>query len=166
LQHKNTNDQITGYEYDVLGNLRSVSSNGIQIEYVIDTRNRRIGKKVNGQFVQGFLYKDSLNPVAELDASGQIVSLFVYGSKSNIPDYLVKGDKAYRIISDHLGSPRLVINVADGSVVQRIDYDAFGNITFDSNPNFQPFGFVGGLYDQGIMMLRLGVGQLKIQSDL
>jgi len=35
--------------------------------YVIDGRNRRIGKKVNGTLVQGFLYKDQLNPIAELD---------------------------------------------------------------------------------------------------
>ena len=86
LKQKNDNGQITDYDYDVLGNLRSVS-NGQQIDYVIDARNRRIGKKINGQLVQGFLYLGSLNPVAELDGQGNVVSQFVYGSKANVPDY-------------------------------------------------------------------------------
>ena len=28
-----------------------------------------------------------------------------------------------------------------------MDYDEFGNVIYDSNPGFQPFGFAGGLYD-------------------
>ena len=38
-----------------------------------------------------------------------------------------KRDTIYQIITDHLGSPRLVVNVATGVVVQRIDYDEFGD---------------------------------------
>jgi hypothetical protein len=74
---------------------------------------RRIGKKVNGTLVQGFLYQNQLNPVAELDGTGTLVSRFVYGSKGNVPDYLVKGGMTYRIISDHLGSPRLRREIGD-----------------------------------------------------
>jgi YD repeat-containing protein len=62
LRRKNENGQVTEYNYDVLGNLRSVQlPNGNQIEYVIDARNRRIGKKVNGVLTQAFLYQGSLN---------------------------------------------------------------------------------------------------------
>ena len=53
------------------------------------------------------------NPVAELDGSGDLVSRFVYASKGNVPDYMVKGGVTCRIISDHLGSPRLVINTGN-----------------------------------------------------
>jgi uncharacterized protein RhaS with RHS repeats len=53
----------------------------------------------------------------------------------------VKGFTTYRIVSDHLGSPRLVINTGTGAIEQRLHYDAFGNITTDTNPGFQPFGF-------------------------
>ena len=74
------------------------------IECAVDGQNRRIGKKVNGTLVQGFLY-------------------------------------TYRIVSDHLGSVRWVMNTADGSIAQRIDCDAFGDILLDINPGFQPFGF-------------------------
>jgi RHS repeat-associated protein len=69
---------------------------------------------------------------------------------------MVHGSTNYRILSDHLGSVRLVINTADGTVAQRIDYDEFGNITSDTNPGFQPFGFAGGLYDADTGLTRFG----------
>ena len=77
------------------------------IEYVIDGANRRVGKKVNGVLVQAWLYGDRLNPVAALDGAGNVAARFVYGSKPNVPDTMVKGGVTYRILSDHLGSPRL-----------------------------------------------------------
>ncbi len=158
LQTKTVASQtVTVYNYDVLGNLRTVElPDGTQIEYVIDGGNRRIGRKINGALVQGFLYKDSLNPVAELDGNGSAVSRFVYGSKGNVPDYMVRDGKTYRIISDHLGSPRLVVDISNGAVVQRMDYDIFGNVVLDSNPGFQPFGFAGGIYDPDIGLMRFG----------
>jgi len=135
----------TTYTYDVLGNLtRVVLPDTTQIDYVVDGANRRIGRKVDGTLVQGFLYGDALNPVAELDGTGTVVARFVYGSKPNVPDYMVKGATTYRIVSDHLGSPRLVIDTATGAIAQRMDYDAFGNVLSDTNPGFQPFGLVGG----------------------
>jgi RHS repeat-associated protein len=149
--------QTATYNYDVLGNLKSVILPGsVTIEYVIDGQNRRIGKKVNGTLVQGFLYQNQLNPVAELDGTGSIVSRFVYGTKANVPDYMVKGGVTYRIVSDHLGSPRLVVNASDGTIAQRLDYDEFGSITLDTSPGFQPFGFAGGLYDQQTGLVRFG----------
>ena len=147
----------TNYVYDELGNLVSVTMpDGTLIEYVIDGQNRRIGKKVNGTLVQGFLYENQLRPVAELDGSNTIVSRFVYATKVNVPEYMIKNGVTYRIITDHLGSPRLVINVADGTVVQRVDYDEFGNVTLDTNSGFQPFGSAGGLLDQQTKLTRFG----------
>jgi len=78
------------------------------------------------------------------------------GSKPNVPDYMVKGGVTYRIISDHLGSPRLVVNTADGTIAQRMDYDDWGKVTQDTNPGFQPFGFAGGIYDRDTGLIRFG----------
>lgn len=69
---------------------------------------------------------------------------------------MVKGGVTYRIITDQLGSPRLVVNVTTGVVAQRIDYDEFGQVLSDSNPGFQPFGFAGGLYDRDTKLVRFG----------
>ncbi len=114
----------------------------------MDGLNRRIGKKVSGALDTAWLYKDGLNPIAELDGAGAVVSRFVYASRGNVPDYMIKGGVTYRIISDHLGSPRLVIDTTTDAVVQLMDYDTFGNVIADTNPGFQPFGFAGGLYDR------------------
>ena len=161
LLSKTDSGEITQYDYDVLGNLKKVVipstvEGSLTIDYLIDGRNRRIGKQVNGTLVQGFLYQDQLNPVAELDGNGNIVSTFVYGSKANVPDYMIKGGMIYWVVSDHLGSPRLVINTIDGSIAQQMDYDVWGNVVNDTNPGFQPFGFAGGLYDQHTGQVRFG----------
>jgi YD repeat-containing protein len=69
----------TTYTYDALGNLLHVElPSGDQIDYLVDGENRRIGKKVNGVLVQGFLYESQLEPVAELDSNGNLVARFVY----------------------------------------------------------------------------------------
>ena len=106
--------------------------------------------------MQGFLYADQLRIVAELNGSNQVVSRFVYGSMPNVPDYMVRSGVTYRLVTDHLGSPRLVVNMANGSVAQRLDYDEFGNVLTDTNPGFQPFGFAGGLYDRDAKLVRFG----------
>lgn len=111
---------------------------------------------MNGTLAQGFLYQNQLNPVAELDGTGAVVSRFVYASKGKVPDYLVKSGVRYRIISDHLGSPRLVVNVTTGAIVQQMDYDEFGQVITDTTPGFQPFGFAGGLYDRDTKLVRFG----------
>jgi len=50
-----------------------------------------------------------------------------------------------------------VITDVNGTVVKRIDYDAFGNIITDSNPSFEiPFGFAGGLHDRDTGLVRFG----------
>jgi RHS repeat-associated protein len=158
LQSKTIGGQTTSYQYDTLGNLMAVTlPDGTQVSYLIDGQTRRIGKQVNGTLVQGFLYQDDLHPIAELDGSNTVVSRFVYASRRNVPDYLSQGGTIYRIIADHLGSPRLVVNTTTGQVVQRMDYDAFGNVTRDTNPGFQPFGFAGGLYDRETQLVRFGV---------
>lgn len=107
LQSKTSDGSATRYDYDGLGNLRKVTfADGNVIDYFIDGQNRRIGKKVNNVLTQGLLYQDSLRPIAELDGNNAIVSRFVYGEQGNVPAYLVKGGIAYRIVTDHLGSPR------------------------------------------------------------
>ena len=157
--------QTTSYTYDLLGNLKSVVlPDNREIDYLVDGLNRRVGKKVNGTLVQGFLYQDTLNPVAELDTNNNIVSRFVYASKSNVPDYMIKNGVTYRIISDHLGTPRIILNAADGSVVQRMDYDVWGNVINDTNPGFQPFGFAGGLYDRDTKLTHFGSRDYDAQS--
>ncbi|MEO0593892.1 MAG: RHS repeat-associated core domain-containing protein [Myxococcota bacterium] len=167
LWTKSVGSDVTEYEYDVWGNLRSVDlpesvdPGAADIEYTIDGQNRRVGKWRNGELVQELLYQDQLNPVAVRDradgSSSWTTKRFVYASRPNVPDFMVVNESdTYRLLVDQVGSVRAVVNVDTGAVAQVIDYDEFGRVLSDSNPGFQPFGFAGGLYDQDTDLVRFG----------
>jgi RHS repeat-associated protein len=163
LQKTTGGSAATTYQYDVFGNLRQATlPSGVIIDYTIDAANRRVGKTLtvggNSTLIQAFVYDDQRRIAAELDATGTVRSRFVYGSRTNVPDYMVNNAGTYRILADHLGSPRLVVNVATGAIEQRIDYDEYGRATLvQGSWSAQPFGFAGGLYDADTKLVRFGV---------
>ena len=157
LRKKIVGADTTIYAYDALGNLTRIElPNDTTIEYLIDAQNRRIGRKVNGSLTRAWLYQGQLTPVAELDSAGNVVSRFVYATGANVPDYLVRNDSTYRIVRDHLGSVRLVVNVASGAIAQRMSYDEFGVVLEDTNAGWQPFGYAGGMIDPATGLVRFG----------
>jgi len=150
LQKKIVGEDTTSYVYDYFGNLLKVTMpNGDVLEYMIDGQNRRIGKKINGAIVKKWIYAGGLSPIAELDSAYNVTAEFV-GS------LMIKNGNTYQLITDHLGSVRLVIDVNSGNIAQQIDYDEFGNVISDSNPDFQPFAYAGGLYDARTKLVRFG----------
>jgi RHS repeat-associated protein len=127
------------------------------IRYLVDGQGRRVGKKKNGVLEKQWIYRNQLNPVAELDGAGNLVARFVYGYQDNVPEFVVRGGVTYRIFSDHLGSPRTIVNIATASVVWRAEYDAWGNRTLIAGAaDFVPFGFAGGLFDPETGLTRFG----------
>jgi len=69
---------------------------------------------------------------------------------------MIKDSIKYKIISDHLGSPTMIVDPT-GNIVKDINYDTFGNIISDSNEDFSlPFRFAGGIYDEDTNLLRFG----------
>jgi RHS repeat-associated protein len=148
----------TTLSYDVQGNLLAVNlPSGTTVEYVVDARNRRIGRRVNGVVTHRWLYQGQLRPVAELDAGGAVITRFVYGARAVAPEYMIRGGVTYRLVTDQVGSVRLVVDIASGAIAQRIDYGPWGEIVNDSNPDFQPFGYAGGLHDPLTLLVRFGV---------
>jgi RHS repeat-associated protein len=165
LASKTVGSLTATYVYDVLGQLRKVvKPDGITVEYGIDAAGRRVSQSIDGVKVQGFLYGGGLNPLAELDGTGAVVSRFVYGASGHVPEYLVKGGSSYRLITDELGSVRLVVDASSGAVIQRLDYDPFGQVLLDTNSGFQPFGFAGGLYDFRTGLVRFGARDYDPQT--
>jgi RHS repeat-associated protein len=138
----------TGYRYDTLGRLFGVDlPDGRRVDYELDGLGRRVGIRIDGLLVGGFLYANELLPIAELDGSGAVVNRFVYSASGRVPEYLVRGGRNYALVTDQLGSVRAVVDTVSGAIAQRIDYDAFGVVQADTAPGFQPFGFAGGLAD-------------------
>jgi RHS repeat-associated protein len=147
----------TTYQYDIVGNLLSVSlPNGDLVEYLVDGVGRRVAKKKNGVVQKQWLYRNGLQPVAELDGAGAVVSMFVYGSKAGVPDYVQRGGVTYRVISDQLGSPRYVVNSTNASDVPfKADYTTFGEVS-GTGLDWMPFGFAGGRFDSDTGLVRFG----------
>ena len=163
-----TSSGTASFTYDLQSSLRSVTlPSGDTVKYVIDGERHRIQRTWThgGQtVVQGFLYDDSLRIAAELDGSGKVVSTFGYGLKGNVPDVLVRGGNTYRLVTDWRGSVRAVVEANAGTVVETIDYDAWGNAAINDTTcasgavcaMFQPFGFAGGLFDRETGLVRFG----------
>jgi len=85
------------------------------------------------------------------------VAQFVYGSRDNVPDVVLRDGKIFRIIVDQLGSPRAAINVNNPNDAPfQVTYDPFGNLVSSTNPGWMPFGFAGGLYDPDTGLVRFG----------
>src|SRR5690606_19320208 len=76
-------------------------------------------------------------------------------------------DRLYRVVSDHLGSPLYVVNIADADDVWLdASYDEWGNVTSfkldgvdqgdDTSAWPIPQGFAGGLFDPDTGLVRFG----------
>ena len=150
-------NESTDYVYDAMGNLREVTlPNGDVIEYLVDGQGRRVGKLYNGVLERAWLWRGLLQPVAELDAAGNVVARYVYAEGVNVPELMVTSTATYRFVRDHLGSVREMVDVATNVVAQQLEYDAWGRVLVDTGPGLQPFGFAGGLYDSDTSFTRFG----------
>lgn len=164
LASKTCGTETTRYTYNIFGDLTAVElPDGTQIEYIVDGRGRRTGKRVNGELVQGFLYLNQLEPVAELDGQGNIVATYSYAERGNTPSFMHKDGETHRIVADHLGSPRLLINLGNGALTQSLRYDEWGSVVGKVGPDVQPFGFAGGIRDPDTDLMLFGARDYSSQ---
>jgi RHS repeat-associated protein len=147
-------------KYDELGNLLRAdldsSNDALGINYQVDAMGRRMSRVTSNGDEHYWVYQDALRPVGEV-ANG-IFTQYVYANDGlgGAPDFMVRSGVPYRLIKDHIGSVRFVVNANTGAVLQELEYDPFGRVLSDSNPGFQPFGFAGGLYDWDTKLVRFG----------
>ncbi|NJM09481.1 MAG: RHS repeat-associated core domain-containing protein [Bdellovibrionaceae bacterium] len=146
------------FSYDVIGNLTQVTlPSGTVVDYNSDGLDRRAVKKVTGSVQWRYIYEDQYRVAAQLASGGSVQKEFVYATRVNVPDYMLNSSGTkFRIITDHLGSPRLVVKASDGTVSQRMDYTTLGEVVADTSAGFQPFGFAGGIYDGSTQLVRFG----------
>jgi RHS repeat-associated protein len=147
LASMTTGAATTTYTFDDFGALQAVTlPDGRAVEYLVDAAGTRIGKKVDGALEAGYLHRPDGRLAAQTDGSGAVVARFGYDDAGRLT-LLERGSARYQVVTDHLGSPFLVIDAATGKVAEAITYDAWGNVTGDTNPGFIPIGFAGGLRD-------------------
>lgn len=134
------------YDYDVFGNLKSVTWASQKQEYKYDPYNRRIARIQNEKLTSVYIYDLSSQPLAELNENGRIINVYLYADGPT-PVAMKKAGTEYYFISDIRGSLRMVVKSDTGEIRQQLSYDSFGKVLEDSNPGYTPFGFAGGLYD-------------------
>ena len=173
--------------HDLSGHLRSTTFSGATTSYDYDARGRLVSIRPNGGATtnnpaQRFIYRDQLNPVAWQRTARNLTTCpggvdtvrFIYGSDPHTPDMMVYDDcsngvttaDVYRLLRDERGSVRLVIQVTTGTVIQRVDYDAWGAptrvlpSTALSTMVVQPFGFAGGIWMPEAQLWHFGARDL------
>jgi len=146
----------TQYQYSSQGELMNVQlPDGTAIEYVHDPLGRRIAKKINGTIQEKYLWQGQTRLLAIFDDSDNVIARFEYAD-DRVPMALTSDGITYYLAYDPIGSLRLVADKV-GNMIKRIDYDTFGNIIADSNPDFNVWlGFAGGLHDRDIDLVRFG----------
>jgi RHS repeat-associated protein len=125
------------------------------ISYKHKALGSRVAKLIDGQVVEKYLWLNKTTLLATYDRDDNLVQRFEYTLGNTPTSYTQDGTKYY-IVNDHLGSPRAITD-GSGAILKAIDYDSFGNLVSDTNPQMQiPFGFAGDLYDADTNLIRFG----------
>ncbi|XP_062332162.1 teneurin-3 isoform X4 [Osmerus eperlanus] len=149
------------FEYNSKGLLVRVYSkgNGWTIQYRYDGLGRRVSTKTSlGQHLQYF-YADLSYPSRITHvynhSSSEITSLYYDLQGHQFAMEISSGEEFY-IACDNTGTP-LAVFTSNGLLVKQVQYTAYGEVYFDSNPDFQlVLGFHGGLYDPLTKLLHFG----------
>ncbi len=146
LTQRTEHTDATQFVYDDLGALRRAKlADGREIKYLVDADGRRVGREVAGKHV-GYLYRIDGSLAAEIDSAGKIISRFAYDDSDHLA-LVEREGVTYRVVTDTVGSPLLIIDSRTGSVAESINYDAWGSIKEDSRPELISISFAGGLRD-------------------
>ncbi len=151
------------FEYDEFGALKKRIKGTSILTYDSDPFQRRMSRVANDELRTLYAYSPEGKLIGQMDETGKLVKTFVYATKSHVPDYYIdQNNRKFKIITDHLGSVRLVV-ASSGRVLQMMEHDEFGRVLQDSRPGFLPFGFAGGIYDKGTGLLRFGARDYDVQ---
>jgi len=156
LMKRGDGRETTAFTFDDFGALRAAMlPGGREIKYLVDDAGRRVGRAVAGKLVAGYLYRLDGSLAAETDASGKIVARFAYDEEGRLA-LVQRGGVNYRVITDAVGSPLLLLDSRTGAVADAITYDAWGSVTRETAPGVIPVGFAGGLRDLDTGLVHFG----------
>ncbi|HEX8104716.1 MAG TPA: RHS repeat-associated core domain-containing protein [Solirubrobacteraceae bacterium] len=146
----------TQLAYSARGELLKATAGGVEVTYAYDALNRRVSRTEAGK-TERYLYGNPADPqlvTASIDGAGALTTYRYddYGLLHAIE----RGGKTYAVAADQVGTPVAVFD-ADGKLVKRVQRDAWGVVTSDSNPGFAlALGYAGGLEDARTGLVRFG----------
>jgi RHS repeat-associated protein len=144
------------FTYSARGELLKATIGSQTITYSYDGLGRRVGRTDAAGTTQ-YLYGNpgnALQLTQQRSPAGQLTTF--YYDDAGFLIALDRGGTFYYVATDQVGTPHIVTD-ALGAAVRVLDYDAFGDVIADSNPNFDlPIGFAGGVTDPVTGLVRFG----------
>lgn len=146
------------FRYSATGELLNTDlADGQQAAYGYDGLGRRISRTDETGTYQ-YLYGDPVNPfriTSSKDPAGNLTTY--YYDPAGILLALERDGNRYYVAADQIGTPKAVSD-QNGEIIKVLEYDSFGKIISDSNPDFYlPISFAGGLGDQATGLVRFGL---------
>jgi RHS repeat-associated protein len=150
---------VSTFTYDAYSRILAsvVSSSNYKYQYDGSGRQVRVYSGTTGLTAMRRIYENDLRIAAEYNDSGVVTKEYIYGTSVNSPEYVIMSGVRYRYIKDHLGSPRLLVKSTDGTIAQRMDYNILGQVTNNTKPGFQAYGFAGGHLISSVGLTKFGV---------
>ena len=110
-----------------------------------------------------FLNKYKATLLATYDKDDTLITRYEY-TNDRVPETMTHNKESYHLLYNHQGSLRAVVDT-NGILIKELQYDSFGKITLDTNPDFEiDFGFAGGLYDKDTKLTRFGYRDYDAQT--
>jgi RHS repeat-associated protein len=153
---------VWSYTWDTRGRLTQVVETNASHQTVMtealtyDVWNNLIGVSVNGTQQRWTVY-DGSNPYLDLTATGQVSQRYLVDPTTGaLYGKVSSGGTADWYVTDAQGSVRQVVG-SNGTVLDTITYDAYGNILSESSPsNGDRFKYAGGQYDSNLGLYLFG----------
>ena len=145
----------TEYQYDGEGNLIKIAKTPSPLASTSSPLPQGEGQGEGGAKTTRYLY-DGDNILSEYDETNNLKTRYTHNLQiddplvmERVPLFPKEGSgEIYYYHKDALGSITAITDEI-GNTVQTYEYDPFGNITYQQDPNFiQPFTFTGREYDQ------------------
>jgi len=120
------------FAYNHLNRILAYVKSGSITSYKYDPQAKRVNKNVNG--TQTWYLWDDDKLLAEYNNTGQRQKRYAYLPGKYAPTQVEDSKGSYTSFSDHLDTPKLLIN-SGNTIVWRADYESFGNTDIKDNPD-------------------------------
>ena len=143
------------FHYGPNGELLFAEANGKTIDYTYDALGRRTARSAGTNTTQ-YLYGNPLD-VQQVTASvykGTVTAY--YYNESGLLFSFDRGGARYYVTTDGVGTPQSIFD-SSGKAVKSYQFDSFGVLLGDSNPDFElSLGYAGGIADSDTKLVRFG----------
>jgi RHS repeat-associated protein len=125
------------YSYTLDNRLASISQGTSTTTYQYDPYGRRISKTVDGE-TTWFVWDNESRLLAEYSedsstSTAELTQLYSYVPGEYAPSQVTDSNGNYQVVSDHLGTPKLLVDIDSEAIVWRATKEAFGTTSVDED---------------------------------